>query len=69
MRAEVTTASSLQALIKSVKTVLSNNAARFGVAVMVFYIILAVVGPILLPYNYRTNPAMALKPPRLWPPI
>jgi len=59
----------LQSLIKALKVIWSNKAAKFGIGVMVFYIVLALIGPVLLPYNYRTNPAMALKPPRLWPPI
>ncbi len=59
----------VQSLIKTLGIVWSNKAARFGISVMLFYIVLAVVGPVILPYNYRTNPAMALQPPKLWPPI
>jgi hypothetical protein len=53
----------VQSLIKTLGIVWSNKAARFGISVMLFYIVLAVVGPVILPYNYRTNPAMALQPP------
>ena len=58
----------LEPLIKALKIILRNRAAKFGIAVIIFYVVLAIVGPIILPYNYRTNPAMALKPPMLWPP-
>lgn len=68
MVVETTVSGGFQSAIKAVKLVLSNKAAKFGIFVIIFYVIFAIIGPVLLPYNYRTNPAMALKPPRPWPP-
>nr|KJR72834.1 MAG: peptide ABC transporter permease [Thermoproteus sp. AZ2] len=48
-----------------------SKAFKFGTIVLIGYVVMAVIGPILLPYRPPSapKPSEILQPPRPWPPV
>lgn len=66
--------SRVEGAIKSVFNILRliwvNKSARFGLLTLMFYILMATVGPIILPYKpIIASSTNVFQPPRLWPPV
>ncbi|MBP1449664.1 MAG: ABC transporter permease [Thermoproteus sp.] len=53
----------------ALKLLWANKAARFGLLVVIAYVIMAALGPLVLPYKPTlAKPSEVLLPPQSWPP-
>ena len=60
----------LRGIGRTLRMIWSNKAARFGLLVLLFYVLMAAIGPIILPLKpVIASSANVFQPPRLWPPI
>ncbi|KUO90273.1 MAG: hypothetical protein AT713_05760 [Caldivirga sp. JCHS_4] len=60
----------LRGIGRTLRMIWSSKAARFGLLVLLFYILMAAIGPIILPLKpVIASSTNVFQPPRLWPPI
>ncbi len=60
----------IRGIVSVLARIWSNKAARFGLSTLIFYILMATVGPLILPYKpVIASSVNVFQPPRLWPPI
>lgn len=62
--------STVSGWLRILRLIWSNKAAGFGLSVLIFYILMAIVGPIILPYKpVIASVSNVYEPPKPWPPI